>query len=300
MTTVADGVAAPRVVDVAGVPMSALVRQVSEPRAVIVALHGGAASARYFHHPGPRLSLLDTAAALGFTVLALDRPGYGRCAPHESALGSADFRVDLAYGTVDQLLGAAPRGAGLFLLAHSAGSELAVRMAADAARGPDLLGVELAGTGRHWHAEASAILSATRSNAAEPRRPGGLQRILWQPEHLYPAEALGGRRFASPSPAYEAAVLAEWAPREFARTAAKVTVPVHYTLGEHDLVWRTDPEAMADVAGLFSASPRVVSTVQAGGGHNLSVGLTALAYHLAVLSFVEECVVAREQRTDRR
>jgi hypothetical protein len=94
-------------------------------------------------------------------------------------------------------------------------------------------------------------------------------------------------------------VLTEWTPREFARTATKVTVPVRYTLGEHEFVWRNDPAAMTDVAGLFSGSPRVVTAVQADGGHNLSVGLTALAYHLAVLSFVEECVVARERRTDR-
>lgn len=295
MTAVADGMVVSRVVDVAGIPMSALVRRVDEPRAVIVALHGGAASARYFHHPGPRLSLLDTAVALGYTVLALDRPGYGRSAPYESAMNSPDFRVGLAYDTLDRLLGTASRGAGLFLLAHSAGSELAVRMAADAVRGPDLLGVELAGTGQHWHPEASATLAAAR-----PRRPGDLLRILWQPEYLYPAEAVGGRQFAGPGPAYESAVLAEWAPREFALTAAQVTVPVHYTLGEHDFVWRTDPVAVADVAGLFTGSPRVVSAVQTDSGHNLSVGFTALAYHLAVLSFVEECVVARERRTDRR
>jgi hypothetical protein len=45
---------------------------------------------------------------------------------------------------------------------------------------------------------------------------------------------------------------------------------------------------------LFTASPRVVTEEQADGGHNLSLGLSALAYHLKVLSFAEECVLARE------
>ena len=36
-----------RVVDVEGIPMSALVAEAPEPRAVIVALHGGAARAAY-------------------------------------------------------------------------------------------------------------------------------------------------------------------------------------------------------------------------------------------------------------
>jgi hypothetical protein len=33
---------------------------------------------------------------------------------------------------------------------------------------------------------------------------------------------------------------------------------------------------------------------QADSGHNLSLGVTAAACHLKVLSFVEECAVARE------
>ncbi|MGH7291060.1 MAG: alpha/beta hydrolase, partial [Myxococcota bacterium] len=44
---------------VGAVPMSALVAEVPQPRAVIVAVHGGATSAAYFDCPGhPRLSLL--------------------------------------------------------------------------------------------------------------------------------------------------------------------------------------------------------------------------------------------------
>lgn len=290
MTVTADGLDAARVVEVGGIPMSALVRQVAQPRAVIVALHGGAASARYFHHPGPRLSLLDTAAALGFTVLAIDRPGYGRSAPYESTMDSPDFRVGLAYATVDALLGDAPRGAGLFLFAHSAGSELTIRMAA-AERGRDLLGIEVAGTGRHWHDRAAEIIAS-----AQPGRPTGIQSILWEPRELYPPESIGGRYFAGPGPAYEGALLKTWSPRDFALVAPQVSVPVQYTLGDHDHVWRNDPASMADIAALFSASPRVLVNLQAHSGHNLSVGRTAAAYHLKVLSFVEECVVAHAER----
>lgn len=283
----AGGLVVSRVVDVDGVPMSALVWQVHQPRAVIVALHGGAASARYFHHPDHRrLSLLETGAARGFTVLAIDRPGYGGSAPLGDTLASPARRVDLAYAAVDRLLGADSRGAGLFVCAHSAGCELAVRMAADE-RGANLLGVELAGTGRQLHPTAHEILAK-----ASPRKPTGLQGILWRPTDLYPADVIGGAHFVSPAPPYEGTVLRDWAPREFAETAARVRVPVDYTLGDHDLVWRNDAPAMADVAALFSAAPRVVTHVQVDSGHNLSVGWTATAYHLRILSFVEECVVA--------
>jgi hypothetical protein len=44
---------------------------------------------------------------------------------------------------------------------------------------------------------------------------------------------------------------------------------------------------------MFTAAPRVEVCEQAGAGRNLSLGLTATAYHLKVLSFVEECAVER-------
>lgn len=40
---------------------------------------------------------------------------------------------------------------------------------------------------------------------------------------------------------------------------------------------------------MFTAAPRVVGHEQAGAGHNTSVGRTALACHLHVPAFVEEC-----------
>ena len=65
----------PRLVIVDGVPMSALVAEAPEPKAVIVAIHGGGTTAIYFDCPGhPAYSLLQTGAAAGFTVIALDRP----------------------------------------------------------------------------------------------------------------------------------------------------------------------------------------------------------------------------------
>ncbi|MFJ9626536.1 alpha/beta hydrolase [Streptomyces sp. NPDC101175] len=282
------------VVDVDGIPMSALLCEVPEPRAVLVALHGGAVTSRYFDYPGrPRLSLLRTAAALGFTTVAIDRPGYGSSAPHGAGMASPARRVDLAYGAVDRLLASRPRGAGLFLWAHSIGCALGVGMAGDERRG-DLLGLEIAGTGRHHAPAAVEILDFRRRDPAEPRPPGpGLRDLLWEPSRLYPAEVVGAAPIQSPGPPYEATVARRW-PKEFAEAAARVRVPVHYTLGDHERVWRSGPEAMADIAGLFTASPRVVTGEQAESGHNLSIGRTATGYHLKILSFVEECVLGQE------
>ena len=281
------------VVEVDGIPMSAFVSMVPRPRAVVLALHGGAAMSAYFDNPDrPRSSLLRIGATLGFTVIALDRPGYGSSSAYAAELESHDRRAELVYAAADKLLGSGSRGAGVFLLGHSAGCPLAIRMAAGP-RGAELLGVEIAGSGLRHHEYMLGFIDDRWRDASAPAKPRrGLYDLLWKPPNLYPSDVVGGARFVSATPGYEGTVGQDW-PAEFPKLAAQVRVPVHYSLGEHERVWQTGPEAMAEVAGLFTASPRVEVLELAGSGHNLSVGLTAAAYHLKILSFVEECAVAR-------
>ncbi|MDT7761186.1 MAG: hypothetical protein QOC63_606 [Mycobacterium sp.] len=285
----------PRVVLVDGVPMSGLIAEAADARAVVVALHGGASTAAYFDCPGhPRLSLLRAGALLGYTVIALDRPGYGASAPYPDAMQRPEQRVELAYGAVEKILGSSPRGAGLFLLAHSAGCELAVRMASDErAERAHLVGVELAGTGLQYDDAAQEILKT----ATPTQRPTGLRELLWQPEHLYPAEVLNGITNSSTGAPYEAAMVSDWVRQDFPALAGHVRVPVQFSVADHERVWKSDRDALAKIAALFTASPRFVINEQVGAGHNLSLSVSAAAYHMKVLSFVEDCVVAKDSAT---
>ncbi|MET8649430.1 alpha/beta hydrolase [Nocardia aurea] len=285
-----DTVAA-REVEVDGIPMSALCAEVSDPRAVLVAVHGGATTSRYFDVPGrPRLSLLRVGATLGFSVLAVDRPGYGSSAPWGDRFESPEYRVDACFRTVDALLAESSRGAGVFLLGHSAGCDLAARMAADD-RGDALLGLELAGTGVRRHAEASRIIEEMRHT----RSAAGIRDLLWHPEHLYPPDVYGGKSLTCPLPRYEGAVVRDW-PTEFPGLAGRVRVPVRFSYAEYERVWRSDPEALAEIAGFFTTAMRFVTHQQTGSGHNISVGFGAAAYHLGLLSFVEECALPMIER----
>jgi pimeloyl-ACP methyl ester carboxylesterase len=280
----------PRVVIVNGVPMSALVAEAERPKAVIAAIHGGGTTAVYFDCPGhPDLSLARAGAAAGYTVIALDRPGYGSSAPYPEAMVEPQQRVDLAYRTVDRILGDRPRGAGLFVLGHSGGCELTMRMAADP-RGADLLGIELAGTGRHYHQAARDMLKT----ATRERRPTGLRQLLWEPAHLYPPEILTGVTVTPSAPAYEDQMVSDWARQTFPTLAPAVRVPVHFSIAEHERVWQTDESAMTEIAGLFTSAPRFVVHRQPDAGHNISLGHTAADYHAAVFTFVEKCVAASD------
>jgi pimeloyl-ACP methyl ester carboxylesterase len=272
-----------RIVMVDGVPMSGLVAAVDEPRAVIVAVHGGATSAAYFDCPGnPRLSLLRLAAAQGYSAIALDRPGYGASALYADEMADPDRRVALTYGAVDKIMADGRRGAGVFLVAHSAGCELALRMAA--ADGSNVIGLELAGTGLRYHPDAQAVIK----EATVTSRPAGLRDLLWQPTDLYPPEVLTGA-LSAPGVAYEAGVTASWARRDFAELAARVRVPVEFSVADHESVWESTPEALSVITALFTSSPRIVVNEMADSGHNLSVGRSAGEYHHRVLSFVAEC-----------
>jgi pimeloyl-ACP methyl ester carboxylesterase len=283
----------PRLVIVDGVPMSALVAEASDvdvPKAVIVAIHGGGTTALYFDCPGhPSYSLLRAGAAAGFTVIALDRPGYGSSAPYPEAMARPEQRVQLGYGAVDRILGDRLCGAGVFLMGHSGGCELVMRMAAHE-RGSDLLGVELADTGRHYHPAARELLkTATRAS-----RPTGLRELLWSPERLYPPEILTGVTVSPSAPPYEDQMVSDWARQTFPSLAPGVRVPVHFTIAEYEKVWQTDASALTEITALFSAAPRFSVNRAPDAGHNISLGHTAADYHAQVFAFVEDCVAARE------
>jgi pimeloyl-ACP methyl ester carboxylesterase len=272
-----------------GVPMSGLLSQVPEPRAVIVAVHGGATSASYFDCPGnPQLSLLRAAAAAGFTAIALDRPGYGASAVYANEFDDAARRVAASFGAVDKILGDGDRGAGHFLVGHSAGCELALRMATGR---NDVIGLEVAGTGLRYSDTAKSIIS----QATATSRPAGLRDLLWQPTDLYPAEVLTGA-LSAPGVAYEAEVTANWPRRDFPAVAAQVAVPVEFSVADHESVWECTPESLAAITALFTLSPRVAVNEMADSGHNLSVGMTADVYHRNVLTFIDECIAVASGR----
>ncbi|AEF37494.1 thioesterase [Mycolicibacter sinensis] len=274
--------------------MSALLAEVADPRAVVVALHGGGTTSLYFDCPGqPELSLLRTGAALGYTVIALDRPGYGTSALYPEAVTDPQQRVRLAYLAVDAVLGDRPRGAGLFILGHSNGCELAMRMAVDARRA-ELLGLELAGTGLHYRGAARQALSS----AGPGQRPVGLRELLWEPATLYPEAVLRGTTSSSPGSPYEAAMVADWPRHDFPSLAAQIRVPVRFTFAEHEKIWQSDAAAQRDIRALFTATAGFTTNQQPEAGHNLSLGFSAGNYHRSVLSFVDKCVATAARNSE--
>jgi pimeloyl-ACP methyl ester carboxylesterase len=271
--------------DAAGHTLSALLSEpaYTPPRATVVALHGAGMSAGYFDGGAhPDVSLCTLGAHLGFSVLAVDRPGYGHSAaglPEGLDLGEQARVIRAALDGFG-----ARRGAGTFLLAHSFGGKLALTLAAEAPPA-DLLALDISGCG-HRYAPRSAELLAGTDRARWKHNWGRLA--------LYPPSTFRqSATVVAPIPERERRAATDW-PTVFDRLAPRVRVPVRLTFAEHELWWRHDADTLADLRARLSAAPRVVVDRQPGAGHNISLGRAARSYHLRAFAFFEECLPERQ------
>ncbi|MFH8238549.1 alpha/beta hydrolase [Streptomyces sp. NPDC018321] len=289
--------------DAEGVALSGLLSEPghTQARAVVVAVHGGGMNAGYFDgQASPQLSLLTLGASLGYTVLAVDRPGYRRSAPELPAGQPLAAQGRALRAALRDFASRYEVGAGFFLLAHSYGGKVALTAAADLdgrdLTGHDLLGVDISGCG-HLYAVERHDIPDSPGQSAPARRQWAKH---WGPLRLYPPNTFRtSGALVAPMPAQERADAAMW-PRRFHEIAPRVRVPVRLTFAEYEAWWRHDEASLAELAGAFSAAPRVLVERQPDAGHNVSLGWAARAYHLRALAFLESCLVAREASPARR
>lgn len=278
----ADGVR-PIVLDAGGISLSGLL---SEPvhtpsRAVVVALHGGGMNCGYFHGQAhPDLSLAVLGANLGYTVLALDRPGYGASAALLPQGQSLTEQASTLHRALRDFTSRHASGAGVFLLAHSFGGKLALTAAAHDA-GAGLLGLDISGCGHRYAVEPDELPN-TRRHGHWTRNWGALR--------LYPPNTFGSSGgLVAPVPAQEQVDAGRWQ-EVFPAVAAQVRVPVRLTFAEYESWWHHDERTVADLTSRFTRAPRVLVDRQPDAGHNISLGWAARSYHLRALAFLEDCL----------
>ncbi|MFI9505108.1 alpha/beta hydrolase [Nocardia sp. NPDC052566] len=257
--------------------LSALLCAAENPRAVVVALHGAGTGAHYFDgRAHPDVSLLALGARLGYTMLAIDRPGYHGSTPefpggqsisrqaHTIAIALRNFRADHEMGQ------------GIFLLGHSFGSAVAMTMAADPA-GSEVLGLDISGWAAHF---------------ASTPKPDTV-RMHWGALRLYPPGTFrSGAAMLGPEPPGERAEAFDWT-TTFAAVASRIAVPIRVTFAEYEAIWRHDAESVRELRSAFRSAPAVLVDRQPDAGHNISLGWAARSYHLRSLGFFEECLARR-------
>lgn len=276
----------PMLLDAGGLTLSGLLAEPPDapPRATVVAVHGGGMRAGYFDgQVRADLSLLTLGARLGFTVLALDRPGYGWSAEQVPAGMTLAEQSAVLAAALGAFAGRHPVGAGFLLLAHSYGGKLALTTAA---RTPGLLALDASGVG-HRYGVGPADRQRLRKHLDWERN--------WGPPDLYPPGTFrAAGAVVAPIPGREAAEVPLW-PEMFEDLAPRIGIPLRLTFAEHEAWWRHDEADLAEMTSRLSAAPVLRLERQHGAGHNISLGRAARSYHLRALAFFEECLHTRDQ-----
>lgn len=277
-----------------GCTLSGLVASPPQPpRATVLLLHGGGGSAAYWNGPlDASSSFLRLGARLGYQMIAIDRPGYGAS---YGLVGDA-VRADRQVATISHLADAIRRekevGAGYFLVGFSQGAVITAHLAA-AGLPNGLLGIEIAGLPYHFK-EGLVDRDQLMALGHLPDQTWPQRRALaFGPDGTFdPAvERLeGGLR--QPVPAAEIIDAAD-SPTSLPRLAARITVPVEYTVAEFEASSDGGLDVLEDVRPLFTATPRLSLHPQVGAGHCLSLHYVARAYHLRVLAFFDEVMAMR-------
>lgn len=270
--------------DADGIEVSGLLAEPEgvAPRAVIVAIHGRGMCAEYFNGlTDPADSLLALGARLGFSVLSLDRPGYGASArqiPEGQPLGE---QATTLHAALADFALHHPTGAGFFVVAHSDGGKVTLHMAAQDA-GSALIGLDINGCGWRYAPEARHFPDTLG---------GGASRLNWGPLNLYaPGTFRASRALLRPVPRREEIQTAVW-PIQYPKLADRITSPVRLTFAEHELWWELDDAALASMTGRLTAAPLVAVERLPAAGHNISIGRAARTYHLRAVAFLEECLL---------
>ncbi|WP_152975364.1 alpha/beta hydrolase [Rhodococcus rhodochrous] len=276
--------------------LSGLYAEHPNPRALIVALHGGGLQSGYFDcASAPELSLLRLGNQLGYSVVALDRPGYGKSAGVRPSWTLAQQAATI-WSVLAMNFDPAGIGTGICLVGHSFGAMVATAMAADVPAGQKVLGLEVSGIAARYAPELAAAFAvhppAPDSSAVNDAIRVKGRSMHWGDERNYPpATFRPGVRPHAQMPGGEPLEAVRW-PERVGRIAGAVRAPVHLTLAGDEPNWVSGEEGLRELSTHFRAARWVVTDIQAGTGHNISLSWAALPYHLRAIAFFEDCLLA--------
>jgi len=257
---------------------------------LLVALHGGTYSRAYFEVAGsPAGSFVAVANRNGFSVLSIDRPGYGESDLLADEDNTFARQAELLDGAIGQFLPESGAST-VVLVGHSIGGMIGLELAA---RAPSwgLIGISATGCG-------AVIPTGGAAQQLGALPPSGMldlpvparQGLMFGPAGSYTAEALEAAHASyAPVPAKELSSAPVWPRERLDGVAPKVTVPVHNALGEFDALWDSSAEARALFVQKFTNNTRVEAELIRGMGHSLDHHSLGTAVHLKQLAFAHEC-----------
>lgn len=285
-------------VTVEGTDISFALHAASQPGTdlpLLVALHGGTYSKEYFTVAGsPAGSFVQVANRNGFSVLAIDRPGYGTSGHLSDEDNTFARQAEILDAAIGQIL---PRtgATSVVLVGHSIGGMIGLELAA---RPPswNLIGISATGCGAIIPGGGAAdTLAGLPLSGIVDLPQADRDRVMFGPPGSYSGEALEAAHGSyAPVPAKELSNAPAWPRQRLAGVAPKIKVPVHNALAEFDALWDSSDGARATFVQMFPENPRVEAELIRGVGHSIDHHSAGIVVHLKQLAFAHECaVVAR-------
>jgi pimeloyl-ACP methyl ester carboxylesterase len=261
---------------------------------LLVCLHGGGYTSRYFDAPG--CSLLTQASAAGFPAVALTRPGYptdeDSARRQPSFAAAANIIAEAVTDMWDQLGGTRP---GIVLMGHSIGAAVAVHLASQKTSWP-LLGLAISGVGDLLAPVTIELFQQLPTDLVVEFSLDTARPLLYGPDWTLNTTTLAD--IADLGVNYPSADLVEitngWVDA-LPKIAPAVDVPLHYALAEFDGLWVVAAERVDGFARHFSNAPFIDASLWRGTGHNIEHHRLGEAYIRALLSFAERCAIEKRR-----
>jgi pimeloyl-ACP methyl ester carboxylesterase len=261
---------------------------------LLVALHGGTYTSAYFAVAGgPSGSFLDIAGRNGFSVLVLDRPGYGESTliPEEENTFARQAEI------LDRVIAAALDlwpAPGVVLVGHSIGGMISLEIAARHPHWP-LIGVATSGNGARIPAGGAAeALGSLPLSGVVDLPVAERDAVMFGPAGSFTEAARSAAHGSyAPTPFIELVRAPVWARERLSAVAAAVEVPVQTVLGEHDALWDSSAAALAEYESRFTVPAS--ATILPGIGHSIDHHLMGAALDLGQLAFAQLCMALRGQ-----
>lgn len=257
---------------------------------LLVCIPGGSYNSHYFDVSGH--SLLEAAHEAGFSIVALDRPGYQGSDPVEGDVTFAKNAVTLDAAINELWKTYSNKTSGVVLIGHSMGGAIAIHIASQPHAWP-LLGISVTSIHTDAPEQVTEAWNSIPADATIPFSKEQRIQFMYGPEGSYDPTVVDAAEVAADLiPVAELLeVVGRWT-TDFAGLAAAVTVPVHYALAEHEALWVSNNENVTAFADTFAASPSVTAERVAGSGHNLDHHKNSGDFHARQLEFARSLTSA--------
>lgn len=258
---------------------------------LIVTLHGGLFTGRYFEVAGSDAgSFVDIANRNGFSVLVIDRPGYGDSGQppddYDYAFPEQARVIDAAIGELVTAYGDPE----VVLIGHSMGGMIGFEIAA-AQPSWKLIGLSATGMGARIPVGGAAEQLGALPMSGIVDVPIAEREKLWYgTERTYTAAGVEAARTSyAPAPMIELTSAPKWASSRLDTLAADITVSIYHALAEFDALWDGSPDARELFLSKFSITQDVHSEIVYGVGHCIDHHLIGAAIHYKQLAFAHAC-----------